>query len=365
MQTKLILAAVIAAALSACGQKETAAPEEVRPVRSTVVDPSGGSVGATYSGEILARYESRLGFQIGGRVVARLVEVGGHVKKGQVLMQLDTAQESLQVAAATADVDAAQSRVRQSRVDLQRAETLFSRNFVSQAKLDDTRLALTTAESQLKSALAQQAIRQLQRGYSSLSADRDGVVTAISAETGQVVSAGQQVITLAADGEREVQISIPESRVDELRRARTMHITVWAQPGRSYRGSLRELAPSVDSVTRTYAARISILDADAALRLGMTASVAAPDVDGGSAIRLPLTAIHNKDGRPQVWVIDPASLKVAPRRVKLGAAHNDSVLVSEGLQGGERVVTAGVHMLHAGQKVLPAARDDAAQVARR
>ncbi|MEW6691109.1 MAG: efflux RND transporter periplasmic adaptor subunit, partial [Pseudomonadota bacterium] len=154
-------------------------------------------------------------------------------------------------------------------------------------------------------------------------------------------------------------------RVEELRRAKAMHITVWAQPGRGYRGSLRELAPGVDSVTRTYAARISILDADAALRLGMTASVHAPDVDGGSAIRLPLTAIYNKEGQPQVWIIDPASQKVSPRAVKLGAAHNDSVLVAEGLEGGEQVVTAGVHKLHPGQKVRPAASTGVAQVAQR
>ncbi|MEW6689036.1 MAG: efflux RND transporter periplasmic adaptor subunit, partial [Pseudomonadota bacterium] len=213
MKTTTLRNAVLLALLplaAACGQKEPQA-EDVRPVRSIVAGKSGGTVGATYSGEILARYESRLGFQIGGRIVSRLVEVGSHVKRGQVLMQLDTAQESLQVAAATADVDAAQSRLRQSRVDLERTQMLFARNFVSQAKLDDARLALATAESQMKSALAQQAIRQLQRGYSSLSADRDGVVTAITAETGQVVSAGQQVVTLAAEGEREVLVSIPES----------------------------------------------------------------------------------------------------------------------------------------------------------
>lgn len=349
--------ALLGAALLAggCGQKKEPAHEEVRPVRSIVAGQSSGSVGATYSGQVQARYESKLGFQASGRIVARLVEIGSHVKRGQPLMRLDPAQEALQVVAAVASVDAARSRVAQNRVDLQRTEQLLARKFASQAEVDQQRLALAESESQLKSALAQQHIRVNQRGYTELVAERDGVVAAINAEAGQVVSAGQQVITLAADGEREVLVSVPESRVDELRRAKALQVSLWAQPGRRYEGALRELAPDADSVTRTYLARIAVNDADRALMLGMTASVFLPDVEGASAIRLPLTAIHHRDGQPVVWVIDAASGRVAPRPVALGSAQNDSVLVASGLQGGEAVVTAGVHMLHEGQKVKPPA----------
>ena len=149
------------------------------------------------------------------------------------------------------------------------------------------------------------------------------------------------------------RVSIPESRVDELRGAKALQVSVWAQPGKTYPGALRELAPDADSVTRTYSARISIKGADRALRLGMTASVFSPDVEGQSAIRLPLTAIYDMEGQPLVWVVDPATSRVATRPVKLGAVQNDSVLVLGGLAGGEKVVTAGVHMLNAGQKVKP------------
>jgi RND family efflux transporter MFP subunit len=352
-----LLGAVLVSA--ACGSKTDAAHEEVRPVRSTVVGESLGSVGANYSGEIRARFESKLGFQTSGRVVARMVEVGSRVKRGQVLMRLDPAQESLHVVAAAADVDAAKSRVAQNRVDLQRTEQLLGRQFASQAELDQQQLALAQSESQLKAALAQQAIKVNQRGYTELAADRDGVVTAINAEAGQVVSPGQAVITVAADGEREVVISIPESRVEELRQATALNVSAWARRGKTYRGSLRELAPDTDSVTRTYSARITVLDADAALMLGMTASVFAPDVDGKRAIRLPLTAIYNKDGKPLVWVIDTKTALVATRPVTLGSAQDDSVLIAGGLKGGETVVTAGVHMLHDGQKVKTLAAAEA------
>jgi RND family efflux transporter MFP subunit len=334
-----------------CGDGDGPPYEDIRPVRSVVVGASSGSVGATYSGEILARYESKLGFQVSGKIVARLVEIGSHVRRGQPLLRLDPAQQALHVIAAAADVEAARSRVAQDRIDLERAEQLLARKFASQAEVDQQRLALAQAEAQLKSALAQREIRQNQHSYTTLSADRDGVISAISAEAGQVVAAGQAIVTVAGDGEREVLVSIPESRVDELRQAKTLRISVWAQPGRSYAGALRELAPDADSVTRTYSARIAIRDADSALRLGMTASVFAPDVEGRTAIRLPLTAIYDKDGGPLVWVIDGATSQVAARAVKLGAAHDDSVLVASGLAGGETVVAAGVHMLHAGQKV--------------
>jgi membrane fusion protein, multidrug efflux system len=352
MRTEGMIALVGMALLStACGHKEQAAVDEIRPVRSVVVDAGSGSVGATYAGQVHARYESKLGFQTSGRIVARLVELGSHVKRGQPLLRLDPAQETLHVVAAVADVDAARSRVAQNRVDLQRTEQLLGRQFASQAEVDQQRLALAESESQLRSALAQQQIKVNQRGYTEIVADRDGVVTALNAETGQVVSAGQAIVTVAADGEREVLVSIPESRVDELRKARTLHISVWAQPGKRYTGALRELAPDTDSVTRTYSARIAVKDADATLMLGMTASVYAPDVDGSTAIRLPLTAIYDKSGQPLVWVVDTKTSQVATRPVELGSAQNDAVLVTKGLSGGETVVTAGVHMLNAGQRV--------------
>jgi membrane fusion protein, multidrug efflux system len=352
----------LAALVGGCGHEAEPAPEEIRPVRSIVVGASQGSVGATYSGEIQARYESKLGFQTSGKVVARLVEVGSHVRRGQALMRLDPAQETLHVVAADADVDAAKSRVAQNRIDLQRTEQLLAKQFASQAELDQQRLALAQSESQLRAALAQQQIKLNQRGYTELLADRDGVVTAIGAEAGQVVSPGQAVVTVAADGEREVLISIPESRVDELRSAKTLRVSAWALRGKSYAGVLRELAPDTDSVTRTYSARIGIKDADAALMLGMTASVVAPDVDGSTAIRLPLSAIYARDGQSLVWVVDGKTAQVSTRVVQLGSAQGDSVLVSAGLSGRETVVTAGVHMLHAGQKVKQVGAPALAQV---
>jgi len=338
--------------LGACQRPEAPAYEDVRPVRTLVAGRSAGSVDATYSGELVARYESQLGFRVAGKVAARLVEVGSVVKRGQPLLRLNPEQEALNLVAANAEADAAKSRVAQARIDLQRTEQLLAKQFASRAEFDQQKLTLDQAEAQLRGALAQRDAIANQRDYTVLQADRDGVVTAIAAEAGQVVSAGQPVVKVAADGEREVAISIPESRVDELRQARSLQVSIWAQPDRTWIGTLRELAPAADSVTRTYAARIAIREPDAKLmRLGMTATVAVKDVEGSSAIRLPLTAIVDKAGQRQVWVVDPKSSQVALRTVGVGSPQDDHVLVLSGLQGGETVVIAGVHMLQPGQRV--------------
>jgi multidrug efflux system membrane fusion protein len=339
--------------LAGCTPAPAPDHEEVRPVRTIVAGRTPGSVGASYSGEIRARYESQLGFRTSGKIVARLVEVGTRVKRGQPLMRLDPSQEELQVTAAGAEVEAVRSQVVQARIDVRRIEQLVTRNFASQSELDHQRLALDQADAQLRAALARRQLNANLRGYTTLVADRDGVVSTLSVEAGQVVAAGQPVVTLQADGEREVAVSVPESRVDELRKAGTLKVGVWAHPDMAWTGTLRELAPDTDSVTRTYSARISIRDPDPALlRLGMTATVFAPDVDGKATLRLPLTAIVDQaGGHRQVWLVNPKTMRVAPREVMLGSAQNDSVQVVDGLNGGETVVTAGVHMLQPGQRV--------------
>ena len=176
-------------------------------------------------------------------------------------------------------------------------------------------------------------------------------------EVGKVVQAGQVVIHIAEHGERELVVSIPESRVDELRNARALDISLWAAD-KHYVGRLRELAPDTDSITRTYAARISVLEPDAALRLGMTARLSV-DLNLADGLRkLPLTAIYDPDGKPRVWVVDPKTSRVAPRTITLTQMQKNAALVSAGLNDRDVVVTAGVNLLHDGQRVRLAESQD-------
>lgn len=349
--------ALLCLVLAACAKPAATPQDDVRPVRSMTVSLTRDAVQATYSGEIRARVESRLGFKVAGKVMERLVEVGAHVMPGQPLLRLDPHDSALSAESSAAQTEAAQIKLRQSRVDLERYERLFDERFISKAALDQYKLNYETAASQLKSAQAQQRLSLNQRAYTVLTADRAGVITAIDMEVGQVISAGQPVLTLAADGAREVLVSIPESRVEEVRRAKQFRVSTWVDPQHFHAATLRELAPDADKATRTYAARIAIADHDDALRLGMTASVQVENLEEAAAIRVPLSAIHHQDHIATVWVIEPANSTLASRPVTLGAASRDSVQVFQGLHEGEVIVTAGGHLLHAGQKVkvLPSA----------
>jgi RND family efflux transporter MFP subunit len=217
--------------LCACGQKEEVAPEAPKPVRTVIAGGAVDSQTATYSGEIRARYESVLAFRIPGKIAERLVEVGSHVKRGQLLLRLDAAQETLQAISSDAEVEASKSRVAKLKLDKDRVEKLLSRKFASQAELDGVTQGLLEAEAGLKAAQAHQQIAVNQRAFSELKADRDGTVTAINSETGQVIGAGQPVVTVAADGVREVPVSVPESRLDELRNAKNLTVNLLALYG--------------------------------------------------------------------------------------------------------------------------------------
>jgi len=354
MKTSIAAGLATAVLLSACQHREQEQYEEVRPVWSTVVSHTNGTVGAAYSGEVRARHEHKAGFRVGGKITGRLVNVGDNVAPGQVLMRLDPQDAALNLAAYSAQADSAESRLAKDRADLQRAEELFRKQFISQAELDQHRMVVQQANAQMRSASAQRQIAANQRGYTELRADRAGVVTAIHAEAGQTVGASQAVLAIAADGEREIVVSVPESRVAELKPGRAMRVSSWTRPDKVYAARLRELAPDTDSVTRTYTARATILEPDDKLRLGMTATLHLADVEGEAAIRLPLTAITDH-GKPTVWVIDSKTQRVRQRAVTLLAAQDNIALVA-GLKDGEQVVSAGVHMLHTDQKVRIAAR---------
>ena len=347
----LVAALLLAAALmSGCGAQPSGF-EDIRPVRTMTVSPPQDAASANYSGEIRARRESAMGFQVAGRVSRRLVEIGDKVVRGQALLQLDPVDATLNAQASKAQLDSARSQLAQAQSDLDRYEALAEKHFVGRSELEKARLSQLTAAQSLKAAEANYRVAANQASYTSLVAGAAGTVTAIDVEVGQVVQAGQIVVHVAEDGERELLVSVPESRVQELRSAGAMRIELWVNPQRRYTGKLREMAPDTDSVTRTYAARISLLDADAEVRLGMTAKLSVELPQFANMRVVPLTAIHDTDGTPTVWVVDAGGDRVASRRVTLADVRKDAVLVSAGLADGERVVTAGVNLLHEGQKV--------------
>lgn len=337
MKTRILLAAGLAAiALAGCSKPEAPA-QPLRTVRVMKVDGAAVSGSLTFPGEVRARYESRLGFRLGGKLVERRVDVGTAVKRGQVLARLDAQDASLNAAQAEAARTLAEAEARRYR-------ELREKNFVSQAVLD-------AKETALKTAAAQAAVARNQAGYTTLVADRDGVVTAVEAEAGQVVAAGQTVLRVAEGNEKEIVIAVPEGDVEKLRGAEGFAVTLNSLPGRSWAGRLRELSPSADPATRTFTARIGVAQADESVRLGMSARVEVKVSRGDTALRLPLSAFFTRNDQANVWVVDPATQTVALTKVETDGVAGNEMRVKAGLQSGQLVVTAGASLLEPGQKV--------------
>ena len=352
MNSSRILIAFFALVLAACGAK--APPQEVvRPVQLTQVAVGNTAESAVFAGEVRPRHEADLGFRIGGKIVARTVDVGAHVKKGQALARLDPADVGLQAEAAKAQVAATETEYRFAQAEFERYENLTREKFISASALDAKRNTRDANRAKYEQAKAQLAVSQNQASYATLVANEDGVVTAVNAEPGQVVTSGQAVVRIAREDEREVAISVPENRIGELKSAQELVAVLWANPGKTYKARVREVSPAVDPTTRTFAVRVTIENADASVQWGMTANVGVLAAGNASAALLPLTAIYHHDGKPAVWRYDAQTRQVELTPVAIGQYREDGVLVTAGVRNGDWVVAAGVHKLIPGQVVRP------------
>ncbi|QOT77885.1 efflux RND transporter periplasmic adaptor subunit [Cupriavidus basilensis] len=345
----LLLAGV---ALAGCSRQAEKTPE-IRPVRLMQLQPGAGKTEVEFSGDVRPRIESRLGFRVGGKIAARLVDVGATVRKGQPLARLDPTDLSLAEAGSRAQYDAAKTDRDLAEADLKRYNELFAKKFISAAEQQRRQATFDSAASRLRQAEAGLRNQSNQTGYGVLAADADGVVTLIEAEVGQVVAAGQSVVRVAQTAEKEVAVGLPEDQVERLRGISDVTVRTWAEPGRPLPGRVREISPMADPVTRTYAARISVPNPPADFKFGMTAVVTFTRTGDAAALRVPLSALLQKQGSNQVWVYDAATGAVQPVNVTLGELQGNEIQVRQGLSPGQTIVTAGVHLLKPGQKVKP------------
>ncbi len=347
------LALVGGVLVTACDSRPVEEKREAPPtVRLQVVELQAVAERFTLPGEVLARRDSVLAFRVAGKIIERRVNLGQAVRKGDVLVRLDPADYKLAVKAQEAAVAAAEAEVKLLRTEDQRVRDLRARNLLAQSDADKAKTALDAGVSKLDAARAELAQLRHQSAYATLVADEDGVITALNVEEGQVVSAGQPVLKLAQTTEKEVLVHVPETRLEAMRQAERLRVSVAALPERTWTGRLRELASQADPATRTFAARIAIEPPHDGLALGMTArlTVSGPTRE---VWLVPLSAINTQSDQPAVWVMDGESHKVRRLNVTLDGLHGDLAMVGQGLQGGERVVVEGAHRLHEGQVVRP------------
>jgi RND family efflux transporter MFP subunit len=336
-------------AVAACGKEEKASVPEVRPVRTVTVVPQAASEAASLTGEIQPRYQADIGFRVAGKILARPVDVGTEVRKGDLLARLDPQQYRQDVAVAKADVAAADAEVERSRAQEFRQRELLKNGHTTRVKYDEASKDLKTAQAQADAARAKLVQSTENLGYTELEADADGIITAVGADAGQVVSAGQMVVRMARPGEREAVFNVAETAFHNPPKNPTVEVRLASNPDIETAGKVRYVSPQADPTTRTYTVRVALPDAPPQMRLGANV-IGSVTMREERVIALPSSALFEKGGEPAVWLVRPDG-KVALKPITVARYADDSFIVSGGLARGDIVVTAGVQKLVPGEKV--------------
>jgi len=337
------------AVLSGCKPED--APAALRLVRTLVVDPKSIREDRHAIGEVKPRYESDLSFRVAGKVLSRLVDVGAWVKQGDTLATLDTQDYQNRLRSAEADVSSAESAFVNAQGTEARQAKLLKDGWTPKATYDGALHNLQAAEARLKAARANLDLTRDQLNYTTLKADFDGVITAVGAEAGQNVNAGQMVVKLARPDDKDGVFNIAETALTEIGPTQ-IDVLVWplSNPELAVEGVVREVSPVADPVTRTFTVKVTLKNSPPQLRFGMSIGGRLKG-QATLAVALPLSALFEKDGTPGVWVLDQQSSSLALRPITVARYEANTVVVASGLAKGDIVVTAGVNTLTVGQKV--------------
>ncbi|KPC00410.1 Efflux transporter [Pseudomonas syringae pv. maculicola str. M6] len=347
-QPGLVLGFISLLSLGACSAGKPAEKALVRvavqPVASLDVASS-----VMLTGDIQARKVTEQSFRVSGKLVKRYVDVGDRVRAGQVLARLDPREQKTDLASANAEVAVRESRLHLAEQNYQRQQLLLPKGYTNLNEYQKARSGLDSARGDLAALRAQQANARDQVGYTELFAVADGVITARHAEEGQVVQAATPVFNLAHDGQREAVFSAYESLLGADQTEGTVTISPLGQPSIQLSGTIREITPIVSAASGTLRVRVALPDAAIAPALGSVVS-ARVQTRSQRAFALPWSALSRTQGQPAVWQLDDQS-KVRLTRVKVLRYEQGQVIVSEGLNEGDRVVSRGLQFLYPGQQV--------------
>lgn len=347
---RIVLVLGLAGLVAGCVETDEVAPAEARPVRVVTVEERASGDVVSLAGTVESQVQVDLGFRIGGRMLDRLVNVGDTVEAGQALASLEPVDEQNGLRAAEANLAAAEAQLSEARSTYDRQRQLYDRGFLARAGLERAEASLTTATSMADAASAQYGIATRRLNDTALYADAPGVVTAVGAEPGEVVTAGRMVVQIARDGGKDAVFDVPAALIETSPADPEITVALSQTPSVSTKGRIREVSPRADTVTGTFRVRVGLIDPPAELRLGSSVTGQAVFGETG-AIEIPATALTSADGQPAVWIVDPAASTVSLRVIEVGRFLPASVVVAGGLVPGDVVVTAGVQALRPGQLV--------------
>jgi len=346
----LLALLLLALPLAACDDAAPPPASEIRPVRVATVAPRSGGDSVSLTGSVEAETEVNLAFRIDGRMVERTVNVGDRVMAGQLVARLDRTNEENGLRAARADLAAARARLTEARNNYQRQRELLQTGFTTRVRYDEATRTLRSAESALDATQAQVNIAENRLGYTELHADAGGTVTARGAEPGEVVQPGRMIVQVAREAGRDAVFDVPPSLKDQAPAEPVIEVALTMDPAVRATGRVREVSPRADPVTGTFRVRVGLDSPPPAMRLGSTVT-GRMEIGGSALIEIPASALTRSQAQPAVWVVDPAAQTVALRVIEVVRFDPARVLVGQGLESGETVVTAGVQALRPGQKV--------------
>jgi len=336
--------------LAACQpDSETAAPT-ARPVRTITIDKREAGAPITFTGRIDAEDEVALAFRIAGRILENKLKVGNRVEAGQVVAQLESQNEMNTLRAARANLVASEAQLVQAQNHFERQDTLLGQGWTTRANHDQAKQALQTAKAQVDAAEAQQKAAHDLVEFTVLKADAPGVITEVGPGSGEVVQAGQMILKLARRDGRDAVFDVPAQFIRSGPTDPEVRVSLASDPNVKARGRVRTVAPQADPVTRTFEVKVGLTNPPDDMRLGATVT-GSVTVNSGPIIEIPAAALTKINQRPAVWVVDPSNHTVSIRNVDVLSFDQASFTVSQGLDAGDIVVTAGVQALHPGQKV--------------
>jgi len=344
-----VVAVTLISVLAACHKEEKAAATPIRPVRTMTVELREGGERTSLTGEIQPRYQADIGFRVNGKILQRPVDVGTAVKRGDLLARLDPQQYRQDLEVAKAEVAKAEAEVARSQAQEYRQRELLKNGHTTQVAYDQALKTFKTAQAEADAVRARQIQASENLGYTDLKADNDGVIVAVGADAGQVVSSGQLVVRLAQPGEREAVFNIAEGAFKKRPTDPTVTVHLVSNPEIETAGKVRYISPQADPETRTYTVRVSLPEAPPQMRLGANV-VGTVTLDQGQTVTIPGSALFQKDGKPAVWLVEKDKT-VQLKPITVERYQGDSVVVGDGLAQGDVVVTAGVQKLLPGQKV--------------
>ena len=347
----VLIAALSSLVLAACNRDAgTATTPTPRAVRTVTVEKRETSTPLTFSGRIEAEDEVSIAFRISGRLSANDTKIGDRVKAGQVLARLEPQNELNALRQAQAALAAAQGQLTQARNHFDRQQTLLGQGWTTRANFDAATQAQQTAQSQVDAAEAQLNSAHDLVGFTEVKADAPGVITATGPGAGEVVQAGQMIARIARQDGRDAVFDVPAQLIRSGSADPQITVSLADDPTITAQGRIREVAAQASPVTRTFEVKVGLTDPPAAMRLGATV-VGRVKTNAGPMIDIPATALTKMNQQPAVWVVDPSAKTVSIRNVDVARFDEAQAIISQGLDTGEIIVTAGVQALHPGQKV--------------